>query len=265
MTIKLYWWRSKKEAGHENFGDFLSPLIVEMVSGRKVVHARPEKADMFAIGSIMSKERKSRRLLFGRKLHIWGSGTDASARRFSSRHVYHAVRGTRTFNQINKQPPVPVAFGDPGLLVDRWWDNRRSVAKRFRFGIVPHFVDQADPRVSALATMPGVTIIDVLQPVESVVEAILACDFIFSSSMHGLIVADAFEIPNQRMVFSSGIISDLKFDDYYSAFGIAAPSAASPEGLLATPLPQHWLEKPYERPGLEKIKTDLVAAFPYDL
>lgn len=47
----------------------------------------------------------------------------------------------------------------------------------------------------------------------------LSCKCILSSSLHGLIFADALGIPNRRIVLSDEIIGgDLKFDDYYSVY-----------------------------------------------
>jgi pyruvyltransferase len=40
---------------------------------------------------------------------------------------------------------------------------------------------------------------------------------ILSSSLHGLILADAYEIPNKRLVIGNRLLgSDFKFMDYYS-------------------------------------------------
>ncbi len=71
MTIKLYWWQGEgsNDSSKQNFGDFLSPLIVGMLSGKKVVYAEPKDADMIAIGSILSRERKAKGLF--RKRELW--------------------------------------------------------------------------------------------------------------------------------------------------------------------------------------------------
>ena len=66
-----------------------------------------------------------------------------------------------------------------------------------------------------------------------VLKAIQECHLIVSSSMHGLIVSDAFGVPNRRIAISRGMISDYKFGDYYSAFGIAEPACLTPEDFLA--------------------------------
>ena len=263
MTIKLYWWRGEgaSDSAQQNFGDYLSPLIVEMISGKKVVYAEPRDADMIAIGSILSRERKARGMLLKRKLHIWGSGTDKASRVFSGRHIYHAVRGKITRSQINKLQQNP-ALGDPGLLVDQLYDGKSKPEKKYGLGIIPHFVDQRDPRMEALLALPKTRLINVFSPVEQVVNEIRQCEFVLSSSMHGLIVADSFGIPNRRMPFSSGIISDLKFDDYYSAFGLACPTSVSPESVIAEGWEHGFFSEDYERPGIDAVKEGLRNAFP---
>jgi pyruvyltransferase len=45
----------------------------------------------------------------------------------------------------------------------------------------------------------------------------LECKIVLSSSLHGLVLADSFQIPNKRIVLSNNIIGgDFKFKDYYS-------------------------------------------------
>lgn len=263
MTIKLYWWQGEgaTDSAKQNFGDYLSPLIVEMVSGKKVVYAEPKKADMIAIGSILSRERKAKGILLKRHLHIWGSGTDRSSRIFSGHHTYHAVRGKITQSQIYKARQNP-ALGDPGLLVDQFYDGKAKPDKQFRLGIIPHFVDQKDPRITALASLERTKVIDVFSPAKQVVNEILQCEFILSSSMHGLIISDSFGIPNRRLLLSSGIISDLKFEDYYSAFGLAAPAPIIPESIISERWNHSFFAESHERPGIDAIKSGLISSFP---
>ena len=54
-----------------------------------------------------------------------------------------------------------------------------------------------------------------------ILEEIASCEYVLSSSLHGLIVSDSFGIPNQRLVVSEKLVGDgYKFNDYYSAFGV---------------------------------------------
>ena len=47
------------------------------------------------------------------------------------------------------------------------------------------------------------------------------CECIISSSLHGLIIADSFLIPNQMVHLTDKLYGDgFKFDDYYSNFDI---------------------------------------------
>lgn len=264
MAIKLYWCRGKgrSDENKRNFGDYLSPLLVEMLSGKPVVYAPIYKAEMMAIGSIMNRERKARRFLRPRRLHVWGAGTDAEGLSFSARHYYHAVRGAKTLEQIEGETITP-ALGDPGLLAAHWWQGRPKPDRRYRLGIIPHYVDQEHPQVKQLAALPGATLIDVYWPVEEVLRAVQACDFVLSSSMHGLIVADAFKVPNRRLIFSKGVISDYKFVDYYSAFGLDEPTPLLADDTASMKsLEPAELVGDYARPGLEALQSRLIEAFP---
>lgn len=266
-SIKLYWCRGegRSDPRKQNFGDYLSPLLVEIFSGRKVEYAPVQQADLMAVGSILGRESKAKRWgLFPRRLHIWGTGTGSEQAHYSGRHYYHAVRGTLTRDQIDGLHGSPV-LGDPGLLAP--WvlgEREQPVAKRIRVGIIPHYADQAEPAVAELlAAIPGARLINVFSPVKQVLAEIASCDFVLSSSMHGLIVADSFGVPNQWLLLSRGRISEYKFADYYSAFGISGIQPLLPqtvlqggEGLLER------LRADYARPGLAQIQQALVGSFP---
>ena len=60
----------------------------------------------------------------------------------------------------------------------------------------------------------------IIDPVNSnplkIAELIASCEFIISSSLHGLIAADALNVPNVWMKISNGIIGgNWKFNDYF--------------------------------------------------
>ena len=63
VAIRLYWCRGRgrNDPAQRNFGDYLSPLLVEMLSGKAVRYAPVHRADMMAIGSILPRERKAKR------------------------------------------------------------------------------------------------------------------------------------------------------------------------------------------------------------
>ncbi|AEF24133.1 polysaccharide pyruvyl transferase family protein [Pseudomonas fulva] len=262
MTIKLYWHRGsgRDDPSKRNFGDFLSPLIVEAVAGRQVEYATLPSADMMAIGTILAKEPKAKRFGFKRRLHVWGSGCGQPGESFSGRHYYHAVRGGETRQRIEGGGAAP-ALGDPGLLSDILID--RPVAKKYRIGFVPHYVDQQLPEALAfLQSNPDVRFINVFDEPKSVLQQIASCDYVVSSSLHGLVVADSFGVPNVRVRLSQGIIDELKFDDYYSAFGIAAPLSVHSTELINFAAVIEARLQDYCRPGLDGVKGALLKSFP---
>ncbi len=70
------------------------------------------------------------------------------------------------------------------------------------------------------ANGPDTHIIDVLASARDVLRQIAQSEIIFSSSLHGLICADALCIPNYWTPMSDRVIGGShKFDGYYSAFG----------------------------------------------
>lgn len=260
--IKLFWSRGsgRNNPGKQNFGDYLSAGIVEMVSGRNVVWSSAQKAEMIAIGSVLVREKKAKILGFPRRLHIWGTGSGSPNDTFSDRHYYHAVRGAHCQAQIKGLRSQP-ALGDPGLLAARYVQGRDK--KSIRVGVIPHLSHQNDPQINAiLQRIPGSRIIDVFSPVKQVLEEISACEFVLSSSLHGLIIADSYGVPNRWLTLEDDESWKFKFNDYYSSFGLHM------KPLLArqiTTTPNWSIEQTlegYHRPGLAALQEGLVKAFP---
>ncbi len=261
MTIKLYWHRGagRNDAGKRNFGDYLSPLIVEAVSGQPVSYAPLKTAEMMAIGTILANEHKAKRFGFNRRIHIWGSGCGQPGEQFSARHYYHAVRGRETLQRIDGQPGVP-AFGDPGLLAEMLVE--RPTQKRFKIGFVAHYVDQGRMEAKAFAAQDGVHSINVFDDPLEVLRQIAACDFVVSSSLHGLVISDAYGVPNIRVRLSEGLIDELKFDDYYSAFNLSTPEALSVRELPRIAVNPERIAAGYVRTGLGELQANLIKHFP---
>jgi len=112
-------------------------------------------------------------------------------------------------------------LGDPGLLVAKLLKHRQS--KRHVLGLIPHYVDKADVHLENISRRypKEIRLIDVQRNPLVVISEIDRCEFIISSSLHGLVAADALGIPNAWMVLSDKVIGKgFKFFDYASAFGL---------------------------------------------
>lgn len=216
--LKLFWSGGRDNV--LNYGDILSPALVEMLSRRKVVYAAPETADLCAIGSILQRACKGlwSRPLFGRldRLLVWGSGAMRAAPPIRHRLLdIRAVRGPMTRDLAGLSGDIPL--GDPGLLAPLLIDGAK-IERKHAFGIVPHVSDFSDPQVAMLADrLPHAAVIDLASPdIAGVTKQIASCEVILSSSLHGLIVADALHIPNARLKFADRIRGgDWKFDDHF--------------------------------------------------
>ncbi len=207
----MHWW-----AGVPNFGDVLSALIVAHVSGRDVVHVKPAKAELFALGSLLQVARRTHKTprADGVKPWIWGTGLLHSVSSDFVENVRIAlVRGPVTAALLGIKPRE---FGDPGLLVTDLVQDRPETTDRI--GIVPHHSQLDDPQIAGLsATDPAVQVIDVRDDALTVCRQIAACRHVVASSLHGLIVADAFGVPNSWM--DPGRQSHLKYLDYAASIG----------------------------------------------
>jgi len=260
MTIKLYWHRGegKTNPKMKNFGDFLSPIIVEAVSGKKVIYSPPEKANLFAIGSILKREKKSKIFGLKRTLHIWGSGGANDTDTYSPHHHYHAVRGPLTLSKISGSH-INTAFGDPGLLSEL---IVKPGKKRHLIGIIPHYYDKNSPLLKSFTRkLKKTKFIDVFLPPHEVLSEISQCHFIISSSLHGLIIADTYKVPCIHVPFSKGTISEFKFHDYYLSTNrehkILDPLNIFESNKLITEI-----ENNYVYPNLKPIQEKLINSFP---
>ena len=256
--LKLYWSTSLQN-GKKNFGDWLSPVLVEALSGMKVVHARPNKCDLMGLGSLLAKAKNH---FWNRKIDIWGPGLIEDIGQFRSPHRIHAVRGWHTARAICNQKVAVV--GDPGLLCDMLVPTNIALKKDSTVGIIPHYVDQGSPLVREfLCNNPRARMIDIFSETLDFISQVARCEVVLSSSMHGLIAADALGVPNAWIRLSDKVWGkDFKFADYYSVFGLdnitpfpLQPSTSEKEVLALT--------ESYSRPGLAQIKESLVKAFPY--
>lgn len=206
------YWSCRKE---RNFGDWLSPLLFEKLSGREAVFCMPKSLKFgsvtLGVGSVLHWVKKDR------VADVWGSGIkteDAEFRR--PRHV-HAVRGPRTRRRILQLGyDCGETYGDPALLTPIFFPRERN--PDCEIGIVPHFVDYEIAQ-RLFSETRNIRIIDVTRPPMQVVDEITSCRCVASSSLHGIILAHAYGVPAMQLVFSNLVSGDgVKFADYAESF-----------------------------------------------
>lgn len=132
------------------------------------------------------------------------------------------IRGKLSRERINASKYA--VLGDPGLLSSKLFKKKQR--RHYTLGIVPHYVDNNDARIFMIKKRykREVLVIDVKRKPSAIFKDINKCDCILSSSLHGIIVADSFNIPNAWIYLSDKVIGKgFKFRDYFSTFGITPP------------------------------------------
>lgn len=257
--LKLFWARGTgKGAGARNAGDWYSPLICAHLSGRGVEYAPPHRCELVAAGSLLQRLNRSHRLHrlgLSRRLHLWGTGSLRAEDSLGGRHHVHALRGPLTLDRVAAADPS-IPLGDPGLLAEVLVGA--PSARHRALGVIPHMVDRGHPEVQAfLERNPHAQLLDITADVRQLLGSIAACEQILSSSLHGLIFADAFGVPNAWFTASDRLIGGRhKFDDYYGVFGLR------PDPVRLDEVRADDVAAGYARPGIERIKADLAASFP---
>src|SRR5690606_38287819 len=131
----------------------------------------------------------------------------------------HAMRGPLSAGVARRQGlQVPDVYGDPALLFPLLYTPQRSA--EHQLGIIPHYADRQSPHVARLGALPGVDVIDITAGITEVPDRIARCTAIASSSLHGMILADAYGIPSTWIELSDQVEgSGFKFRDYLAGVG----------------------------------------------
>lgn len=193
----------------ENWGDALTPHLVELISGKPARYdENPLCWKHLVIGSILDRADQYS--------IVWGSGMITPDSLPAARpHAIHAVRGPLTRERLIRSGiSCPAIFGDPALLLPLYFNPPRIV--KWKIGVIPHYVDEDHPWVHAVRREEGVKVINIRSGIKEFVHEVLSCESILSSSLHGLICADSYRIPNRRLNLTKKLTGgNFKFEDYY--------------------------------------------------
>jgi hypothetical protein len=253
--LKLYYWPAA------NFGDALSHKVVEVVSGRPVVHSRPRKADMFAIGSLMHIAAKQF-TGFSRKVPpiLWGTGVlNPFFKRDFLRNLDIRILRGPVGAAIAKVPMRD--FGDPGLFAPEAMGA--AAPRRDRVVVIPHHSQMEDGLFAEMtAREPRLRLVDPRLAPEEVCAEIASAAHVFSASLHGLIVADAYGVANTWM--DPGAQGRMKYHDYAASIGrhLLHPVEIDEVPALAARAPTGPL--PYAD-GVAQSRAALLKHFPAEL
>lgn len=208
--IRLYAWTAVP-----NFGDALSQVVVEWAAGSAVKWVDSGvRNKLLAVGSVLLHARSGD--------VIWGSGVHPLGYEDFWRNPAKArldltalaVRGPITRDVLlARQIACPAIYGDPAILLPLLYPG--SSSRTDEALLVPHFNDYSYFATHKSASL-GLRVLNPGADWREIVDAITAARLVISSSLHGIIVAEAYGVPaiwfrpNQAEGF-------LKFQDYYGS------------------------------------------------
>lgn len=236
--IRLHWWDHVP-----NFGDVLSPWLATKISGRPVEFAPRGEPAVVSVGSILSHVSDG--------CVVWGTGSfgTETPKDIAKHAEYRAVRGPLTRNRLEiAKVECPRVFGDPALLVSDYY--RPEVEARHEVGVVLRWSESNRFEKLSGGEAEGIKkIILRNDDVEGTLDEILSCKRIVSSSLHGLVIADSYGIPNAWLHSRTPKGGEFKYWDYLLSVGKTrhpVPIALTRPGVTADYLVEnmHFDDRP---------------------
>jgi hypothetical protein len=238
--LKFYWWKDN------NVGDLITPYYLEKVCNVKDVSNYRINEEQ--ISNIEKDARKTSKYGFifrwlkkinidtganycvstgslirlcGDKALVFGSGVRSKNQQTNKSYV-RSVRGPLTRDAyISSGTPCPNIYGDPGLLLPRFY-RPKEPGKKYGLGIIPHFTEYQTVK-DLYSKDLNILIINMgCGDLEHVIDQICSCERTVSSSLHGLVFSHAYNIRTCRIIFSedNDFGDGTKYTDYYAAVNL---------------------------------------------
>ncbi|NOR44095.1 MAG: hypothetical protein GQ534_00785 [Candidatus Delongbacteria bacterium] len=213
-NINAFWFMRKEwTLTQGNVGDIITPYLIENISGIFPKLKTKGGNRHLVVGSLIS--------LLQNKDQVWGAGLIKDMIVPKRKNVkFYAVRGPLTRDKLIESgyeaDDIPQVYGDPGILVSDYFKFERNI--QHKIGIIPHYVDAELCKIYFKDT--DVHFIDINNSVEKFFAEINKCEYILSSSLHGIIFSESYGIKAIPIKLGDKLIGDsFKFDDYYQSTG----------------------------------------------
>lgn len=227
-------WRG---LNHRNWGDDINYYFIKELTGRPVVSLfnfrlarRFKLKNYLCIGSLLGMPGYA-----NENTIVWGAGSFGELKGESPQHIC-SIRGKLTHDiLVEKGMQCPEVYGDPALLLPLVYQPHRGVQcsiaassvqeiqkASYHLGIIPHIDDLHHPVIEEIREKhtEEILIIDLAhyEKWTDIIDQICSCERILSSSLHGLIVSDAYQVPSCWIELSGKLLGGhFKFCDYASS------------------------------------------------
>lgn len=214
IYINAYVCRKGTEGYGKNWGDdinywFLREIINEpfRLYNESPLAFRRNYTNYLVIGSTISLLSKSSSI-------VWGAGciSDKIPLPAVPKEIT-AVRGPLTRKYLlSLGIDCPEVYGDPALLLPLHY--RPNSDKKYKLGLIQH-VSEKPVQIEGCHSIS----LSVYKRWTDVIDEICSCEAIASSSLHGLILAEAYRIPNVWLSSPDLFGGVFKFHDFFQSLG----------------------------------------------
>ncbi|MGR5134579.1 polysaccharide pyruvyl transferase family protein [Vibrio alfacsensis] len=237
----------------DNWGDHSNVDIIQHITKKRVLYSPiGYKKHLLAIGSVMVAANKNS--------IVWGSGFISDNQILSKKpKLIKAVRGPLTQRILtNAGLSCPSIFGDPALLISEVYPELCYSQKTHDLGIILHYEHENQPIINALLNNNRVKLINIKTTnTKKFLSEVNSCKNIASSSLHGIIAADSYKIPNCRLIINN--MNNFKFDDYHLGIGVEHYPKMTIKNITALDIIKNCKNK-----KINFSRNALVNSFPYE-
>jgi succinoglycan biosynthesis protein ExoV len=209
MNLKYF-----KAETHGNFGDDLNPYIFKKMFPKHFEQGVYDDIDFCGIGTILGTA-----MISEKKTVVFGTGIRDIARKYNKENwdVFF-LRGPISSNVLGYNGEKYIT--DAAYLLPLVNQSvLESVPKKHKVSVIPHFEHLLALDWKKLQRSGDFNLIDIREPVETVIKQICESEKVIASAMHGAIMADICRVPWLRMRMSvqpseTFLVSDMKWNDW---------------------------------------------------
>lgn len=250
-SINLEWWSKK-----DNVGDYISKVVYDYMLNYYSLNANKtvkKTTHLMAVGSLIG--------MYEFDAIVWGSGVHCMN---NVRNIYkqckyrkydiRLLRGPIT-SEILKSAgySVPDVYGDPAVIMPLIY-KPNVIEKTYDVSVILH-LSQKKYEIEQTKSLNYINV--ETHDFRYFIDEIVKSKLIISSSLHGIILAEAYGVP--AVFLKNGMDNELiKFYDWYfstNRYSVIAVDSISDALCIA----------PMGLPNIQKMQNDVVNTFPVDL
>lgn len=213
-ALPILYWDSEP-----NFGDVIGPYLVSKITNLPTINALHSKTTpcLMTVGSILQRIDRKGMVVWGSGLILEPSHIDLIKIREYKPKVL-CVRGFKTaklledigIDIVNKD-----AYGDPALIMPLFYQPRPI--SPIKISVCPHFTHKQH-FLNSIGSNELINIIDVQSDMQNVIDQIASSSVCISTSLHGIIISQAYNIPWVWLEIIDNNLkgNDFKFLDFFS-------------------------------------------------